>query len=216
MDPEATDGFPELVDRLCSTSRQLMYRFHSELADKFGPVSGELSYYDVYMAGVLRRSYGLTRGFFDLVESRNFSAATPLIRLQVDNALRTAASVWTRDPKEFFSLLRQGKPVNKMRSGDGKPMTDRYLCERLSLEHPWIRSLYEETSAFVHLSDKHFAAALLAGGGYENFTCMLAQPEPAVPDGAYGDAITSFIRITMVTLEQLDVYAKHKRTENGA
>src|SRR5438477_4430366 len=82
MEPDATDGFAELILKFGADCRTLMYRYHHELTDKFGPNKGQMSMYDPYMAGVLRRSYALTRGFFDLTASRNFTAAAPLVRLQ--------------------------------------------------------------------------------------------------------------------------------------
>jgi hypothetical protein len=210
MDQDATDGFPELIGKLTNNARQLLYRYHHELTDKFGPINGELAWNDVFMAGALRRSYGLTRGFLDLIGSRNFTAAAPLIRLQLDNSLRTAASVWALDPQEFFTGIAQGKQINKMQADDGKVMTDRYLCDRLAPFHPWISQLYKETSSFVHLSDKHMLAALAPHPGYKTFHCILNDNEPGVPDGAYGDALTSFIRATLLFLELIEMYAKQK------
>jgi len=210
MDQDATDGFPELIDKLTNNARQLLYRYHHELTDKFGPINGELAWNDVFMAGALRRSYALTRGFFDLIGSRNFTAAAPLIRLQLDNSLRTAASVWALDSQEFFTGIAEGKQINKMRADDGKAMTDRYLCDRLAPYHPWISQLYKETSSFVHLSDKHMSAALAPHPGYETFRCVLNDNEPGVPDGAYGDALISFIRATLLFLELIEMYAKQK------
>jgi hypothetical protein len=179
VDPDDPDGFSELIGDLGAKARELMYRYHYELTNKFGPIERQLSMYDIFMAGVLRRSYALTRGFFDLIASRNFTAAAALVRLQVDNALRTAASAWTRDPEEFFHLLLEGKQINKMLADDGKRMTDRYLCDRLALEHPWISQLYLETSAFIHLSDKHFFAAIAAGGDTITSTVLSPMMSPA-------------------------------------
>jgi hypothetical protein len=46
---------------------------------------------DMYIIAAMKRSLCLLRGFADLVESRNYVAAAPLVRLQMDNALRVAA-----------------------------------------------------------------------------------------------------------------------------
>jgi hypothetical protein len=213
---EPEDGFPELIRDLAASSRQLINRYHHELTDKFGPVDGELSMYDIYIAGALRRSYALTRGFFDLIGSRNFTASTPLIRLQLDNALRTAASAWCEDPQRFLDGLVEGTPIRRMKASDGEKMTDRYLCDRLAMHHPWVKQLYEETSAFVHLSDKHMFAVLTPKPGYDTFRCVLADDEPGVPDGAYGDAIVSFTRVTTIFLEFVGMYADQKYGRGSA
>lgn len=207
---EPEDGFPELVRSTAANARTLLYRYHHDLTDKFGPLDGLLSMNDIFFAGALRRSYALTRGFLDLVEARNFTASAPLIRLQLDNALRTAASAWAKDSSDFFEGLKAGKQINKMKADDGKPMTDRYLCDRLAQWHPWILQLYVETSAFVHLSDKHMFAAMAPNPGYDTFRCVLDDDEPGVPDGAYGDALISFIRVTLLFLEIVGIYADQK------
>jgi hypothetical protein len=200
----------DLIRETATKSSELLCRFHRELTEKLGPINGELSPYDVFFAGALRRSYALTRGFFTLILSLNFSAAAPLIRLQLDNVLRTAASAWVKDPMDFFDGLIAGKSINKFISSDGKPMTDKYLCNRMATYEPWISSLYEETSAFIHLSDKHLHAALAPGMEPKEFKCILQDEESDVPDWAYSDAIISFVKVTNLFLEVVTHYTEQK------
>jgi len=34
-------------------------------------------------------------------------------------------------------------------------MTDRFLVDEFSKEYKWIKSVYKNTSGYIHLSDKH-------------------------------------------------------------
>ncbi len=95
-------------------------------------------------------------------------------------------------------------------------MTDRYLCNRFSSYEPWISELYKETSAFIHLSDKHMLAALAPGMKYEDFKCVLEDEEAGVPETAYQDAVISFVRITTIFLDLVDLYIEQKYRENRA
>lgn len=34
-------------------------------------------------------------------------------------------------------------------------MHDRYLANKMSIEYPWIESVYEQTSNYIHFSNTH-------------------------------------------------------------
>jgi len=82
-------------------------------------------------------------------------AAAPLLRCQLDNGLRFFASTLVSDPHEFAHGIANGIPVRKMRDRQEKPMQDAYLVERLTLEVPWVKTLYDQASGYVHLSEQH-------------------------------------------------------------
>jgi hypothetical protein len=104
---------------------------------------------------VVDRSLALLRGFCDLVEARNMIAAAPLIRCQLDNGLRFFASTLVEDPHDFAGNILKGIPVRKMKDRYGKLMTDRYLVERLTIEVPWIETVYSQASGYIHFSEQH-------------------------------------------------------------
>src|SRR5436309_1171588 len=57
--------------------------------------------FDLLAIAALNRSAGLCSGFRQLIRSRNFICAAPLIRLQIDNALRLYAGSIVRDPRGY-------------------------------------------------------------------------------------------------------------------
>ncbi|HXH92463.1 MAG TPA: hypothetical protein VNN25_12850 [Thermoanaerobaculia bacterium] len=188
-------------------SKQLLSRFHHEIGKKFPRPGAQLAYVDLFFAGALRRSYALCRAFFDLILVENFTAAAPLIRLQLDTYLRTRAVSLVSDPQRFFEAIVTGTQLNHIKDSAGKRLTDTYLCERLGEGQPWVRELYRETSAFVHFSDKH-ALASLAGKDRNSFTYGVCDAEEGVPDEAYDQAIVHFVRITNEVLQTFDICAE--------
>jgi GNAT superfamily N-acetyltransferase len=111
---------------------------------------------DLLAAATLNRSLCLIRGFADLMTSKNFVAAAPLIRMQIDNCLRFSAAWLVDNPHHFATEIIKGKQVRKMKDNKGKLMTDTYLLSVLTADYPWLTSVYENTSGYIHLSDKHF------------------------------------------------------------
>lgn len=116
---------------------------------------------DWYVFGALRRMMALTKGFRRMVEDRNFLCAAPLVRLQLDNALRIFALSLVSNPNALASKLLDGEPLSRQKDDAGKRLRDAYLVGRLSAHHDWVEALYEETSGFVHLSERHFFAAIV-------------------------------------------------------
>lgn len=105
---------------------------------------------------ILQRSLLLTDGFIDMIEKRNLLCAKPLIRLQIDNAMKLNAVNEVADPEEFVYHLVSGWRIDKYRSKDGIPLADFYLKDCLNDRYPWVADMYQELSSFIHLSDKHF------------------------------------------------------------
>jgi hypothetical protein len=110
---------------------------------------------DILALAVLDRSLALLRGFCDLVRTRNMIAAAPLLRCQLDNGLRFFAPSLAENPHDCAGAIAKGIPVHKMKDRQGNHMRDGYLADRLTVEVPWVKSLYQQASGYVHLSEQH-------------------------------------------------------------
>jgi hypothetical protein len=111
--------------------------------------------FDLLAIAALNRSAGLCSGFRQLIRSRNFICAAPLIRLQIDNALRLYAGSIVRDPRGYALSVLKGESVRRLKDRHGNLMRDDYLVRGVSDEFPWVPNVYANTSAYVHLSEKH-------------------------------------------------------------
>ena len=69
-------------------------------------------------------------------KARNFLAAAPLIRLQLDSCLRLYAAWLVENPHEFAHKVLRRERVDKLKNQDGKFLRDHYLVEKLAEEYP--------------------------------------------------------------------------------
>jgi len=108
---------------------------------------------DMLAWAALNRSANLIPGFASLIETRNFIAAAPLLRLQIDNCLRFYGIYIVSKPHDFASAVLKGEQIRKMKDSKGEFMTDRHLVKCVAKDFPWITRVYERTSGYVYLSD---------------------------------------------------------------
>lgn len=117
--------------------------------------NGRMFGVDLVVIAAIYRSLSLIDGFTCMVEKRNVLCAAALVRLQVDSVLRLYACCLVDDPHSLVEPLLEGKPLNKIKSKDGNSLSDKYLRTELSKLYPWVNSVYEQTSGFIHLSKAH-------------------------------------------------------------
>jgi len=114
---------------------------------------------DSFAYSVINRTIQLTQGYITLVNTNNYISAIPLIRLQLDNALRFFAIFEVIDANDFCFYFMGGKPIYQYKSHTGKNLTDSYLAQKLDTISPGILRLYKEISDYVHLSSQHVHAS---------------------------------------------------------
>lgn len=178
-------------------------------------LAGNIYPLDFLAFAVLNRSLCLSFGFASLVEQRNFVAAAPLLRFQLDNALRFYASTLVKEPHEFSMAVLRGEAIRDMKDGSGKRMTDAYLLSsfvadtRLDIDRSWLSSVYEQTSGYVHLSEKHMFNCLQAGDAGK-FQMKISEVDEYVPDSIYAEGIAAMIEATRLTIRVVFYWAHQK------
>jgi len=115
---------------------------------------------DFLAIAALNRSLSNCEAFVQLARTRNYLVAASLVRLQLDTFLRFYAAFLVSDPHDFANAVLGGTAVRKLKDRSGSPMTDKFLHESAAKEFPWISRVYDETSGFIHLSDKHILSTL--------------------------------------------------------
>jgi hypothetical protein len=191
------DSVIEAIKKL-RLSRDKLYEAGKLLTQAMGT---DLYTLDFFLIAALNRSFCLLRGFCDLLESSNFISAAPLVRLQLDNCLRIFAISLVADPNKFASDVLGGKSVRNIKDATNCPMRDNYLCNELSKQFPWVQNVYDETSGFVHLSEKHIFNSLKIDSTDEHLVSLkISDQDKFVPDSAYMEAIEVFEKITELFL----------------
>lgn len=166
---------------------------------------------DFLAIGAWRRALALLRGFRLLIKDRNFLSAAPLVRLQLDTALRIFAGTLADDPQSFAAEIRDGKPINQIKDCNGQFMRDAYLVDKLSGIYPWVQNVYSQMSGYIHLSEKHIPSAVQYVG---DDRCIKfnrgAQEHKDFPLEVYIDTNDAFLTITMVFAKLLGSWLHSK------
>jgi hypothetical protein len=110
---------------------------------------------DMLATAVMDRSLSLIFGFTSQIRANNFTCAAPLVRMHLDNVLRFYAAYISDNCHEFTIKVLEGAHIRDLKDTCGKKMTDRYLVEKMSKDHPWMKKVYDTTSSYVHLSNMH-------------------------------------------------------------
>jgi len=116
-----------------------------------------ISYVGHYATSIVSRSVSLIKSFELLFNNKIYSTAISLIRLQIDNCLRLFA-ISLCNPEYLLEEVKKGKSVRSLKDRDGIKMQDVYLINKLGEFMPSFKSLYEETSGFIHFSNEHLKA----------------------------------------------------------
>lgn len=112
---------------------------------------------DFYIVSIIDKCIRLIDGFLIMLESRNLTCAGILLRVQIDNCLRTYALYIAKNQAEVFQSIISGKEqINKMLSKDGSRMTDAYLRNQLAKIDKRFNSVYQAASGYIHHSEKAF------------------------------------------------------------
>ena len=186
------------------TKLETMKAAHLDEGMKVVQAYGGAAYpFDFLTWAVLNRSMSLTSAFITLMREVNYLAAVTLVRPQLDNYLRFAAGWLVSDPHQFAIAILEGIPVRRQKASDGHFMTDRYLVDHFKAEHPWIDSVYRETSGFVHLSEKHmFMNVESIDQKSRAETMLISDKHDHVPPEIKREAILCFLEITGLVLHR--------------
>jgi hypothetical protein len=153
-------------DASYETVRAALVASERKITDVFAlPSNTALTYASLYGMGVGRRALALSSGFRAMIEQRNSLCAMPMVRMQLDTAIRFYAGFFVSDHQQFCRDVLQGKQIDKMKSDEGEQMRDRYLVERLARRNPWMMDVYKASSGYIHFSHRHIQEAVRSGDG---------------------------------------------------
>jgi len=167
---------------------------------------------DYFISGIISRSLSLIYGFETLLRSSNFMAAAHLVRPHLDNFLRLFAAWQVSTPHDFANSVYNGEPIRKIKDRTGKPMTDAYLKELATKQYTWIADVYNETSGFIHFSDKHIKNATRISEANENsLSTYIGKVDHEVSYHSKIEATLAMIEISNCIAFQVYGYVETKR-----
>lgn len=194
-------NFPSVREstQAIENTRRRMLKAFSDFSKEGSPIYHQ----HFIIAGVLDRTLSNIHGFLTLSKEQNFLCCAAILRLQIDTAMRVNAFNLVDDPNALSEQIMKNKRFSEIVDRDGKQMKDWYLRKKLSEKHPWIDSVYEETSGAVHLSSRHIFASVEAPEGSEDSVVFNVTGLSEKPQEQYSEIFAAFehsLRMTADTI----------------
>lgn len=178
----------------------------------FEPGKVHIYQLDLLATAVMDRGLSVIFGFTSQIRANNFTCAAPLLRLHLDNVLRFYAAYISEDSHEFTMKVFKGEHVRNLKDREGKKMTDRYLVKKMSNEYPWMLKVYENTSGYVHLSNKHiFNSSKIDDLKEGIISFSISEQDRWLTDEAKIEAIECMIEISKILYSYLAGWNYTKR-----
>ena len=97
-----------------------------------GIIGETLTKDDLFFCSSLDRCLHLLDGIVVLLQKRNLTCAGAILRLQMDNCMRTYAAFIASDRNKVVDCLIYGSPIKKEKDVHGNRMTDGYLKDEIT------------------------------------------------------------------------------------
>lgn len=111
---------------------------------------------DFFFCATADRCMQLIDGFSVMLSARNMTCVGALLRLQLDNCMRTYAAFVAENKEDVVDCLIYGKRIDKLKSRNGDLLKDCYLKAELEKYDPQFAVVYDNASGYIHLSDRAF------------------------------------------------------------
>ena len=169
---------------------------------------------DFFFCASADRCTDLIDGFISMLKQRNLTCVGALLRLQMDNCMKSYAAFVAQDKNDVVHCLIDGEKINKKKDNQGKVLSDAHLKNRIAKElDPCFDQVYEQASGYIHLSSKAFYQMLdSVEDGHINFQVGLDLPirrNPVLIEAA--DAFIHFVELQQKML--LAVADSKRRTD---
>lgn len=174
--------------------------------------NGNILIHDLVATGMFNRSLHLIDGFSDLIKNFNLLCAATFIRMQLDNSIRFNAIFLIDDVKSFIKEFLAGKSIRDFKDkSNGQKLYDNYLVKKLGEEFAWIIKVYDESSGFIHFSNKHMFATIVEISSEErSVTNKISSDDSHVPIEFVLELIGAMKELTEVLLYLLSKWNLYK------
>lgn len=167
---------------------------------------------DFIVIGAIKRTLSLASALLVLIETRNMVCARAVLRMQLDTISRLCAYLYVNNPEQMAKDIIGGKALNKFKCTSGKPLSDKYLVDRLTERFPWVRNVYDFTSGYVHFSERQFFDTVHSVGSEEERTLHLSigRTDEKYPETSWEELPACFNHLNLILEEFLSTYATQK------
>ncbi len=165
---------------------------------------------DFFFCASADRCLNLIDGFTDMLRKRNLTCVGALLRLQMDNCMRSYAAFIAKDKETVIDCIISGDSINKQLSKDGTKMTDGYLKRELSKVDTRFADVYNQASGYIHLSEKAFYQTVVKVED-DSIEWQVGRELPEKRNPVLIEAADAFIQFVKLHFKMLEAVADSKR-----
>ena len=175
-----------------------------------GMIGESLLQEDLFFCAAADRCIRLIDGFIPMLRNRNLTCAGVLLRMQMDNCMRTYAAFIAEDRNAVVNCIIDRNPINKRKDVNGKKMMDGYLKDELTKMDPLFSRVYDNASGYVHLSEKAFYQTV---ANCENNTIGLGigTPLPEKRNETLVEGAAAYIHFVKLQFKMLQAVVESKQ-----
>ena len=169
-----------------------------------GAVGSTIPDIDWYVIAAMKKAASLAHAFCTLMRAKNALTSAALIRMQLDTGLRVFGLSRMGDLEAAgLHLMNDGKYTD-LRARTGEKLSDKYLHTELNKAYPGLSKVYENTSAFVHLSSVHIKTVLSSREGTSILYFDLKGTDERLPEEWIADVVDAFQQATDLAVELIE------------
>ena len=175
-----------------------------------GIVGDNLTKDDLFFCASLDRCLRLIDGVLSMLKGRNLTCAGALLRLQMDNCLRTYAAFIAADKEKVIDCIISGDPIKNEKDTAGKKMTDGHLKDEISKIDNQFTQVYDQASGFIHLSSKAFYQTVAEIGDDNKFAFQIGHPLPEKRNELLLECTDAFVHFVKLHYKMLNAVVESK------
>lgn len=169
---------------------------------------------DFIIVAAIQRTLSLGRGLLSMVDTKNMLCGRAIVRMQIDTVSRLLAYTYVDDPEEMAKKVIGGKQLKRFKSRDGCPLCDKYLVDRMSQEHEWVRRVYNTTNEEVHFSRRQFFSTIDSLNNDKDelaFSQIIRNLDSHYPESSWYEIVACFIALYEILMPICIEYGEHKK-----
>ena len=145
-----------------------------------------------------------------MLRDRNLTCVGVLLRIQMDNCMRTYAAFIAEDRNAVIRCILDGTPIKSLKDAKGNKMLDGYLKDEVAKIDPIFSKIYNNASGYVHLSEKAFYQTVDFCDNYE-IGIQIGQPIPEKRNALLLEAAAAYIHFVNLHFKMLQAVVESKQ-----
>jgi hypothetical protein len=187
-----------------STSIQRISELEPSFSSCFAEMirrDGKIYTFDFFIAGVCDRVISTSRAFRHVIENRNYVVSAVILRSQIDTLFRVFGITLTQNPLKSCEEIFKGYRFDSLTDKDGKKLRDFHLKEKIGEIYPWIPKVYENSSGFVHMSEKNIFTSIEHLGDTGEIGLAIGYGGSHLPDELFTEVAAAFVHVSKICFD---------------